>query len=160
MSKELPHIKVLMLAHLQELIEDGERYSWSAIMAHHATWVQHIEQSLAAWGDEENMKLRRVPMWHWVGPLRPSTTHSQGPSQQACQTSTNPTRRGTVFSKPTEPGDKVCINFNKGTCHRNADYPSFLHVCSYCLYTVQHLCHHTEQFCNRKALPKKGAGGV
>ena len=43
MSREPPHIKVLMLSHLQELMEDGEHYGWPVVRAYHATWL-HVEQ--------------------------------------------------------------------------------------------------------------------
>ena len=66
---------------------------------------------------------------------------------------------GAVFSKPAQPRDKACISFNKGNCPSNAHHPSLLHVCSSCLYTVQRLCHHTEQFCKWKTQPKIGVVG-
>ena len=36
MAKETPHIKTLMVSHLQELMEDREHYRWLAVMAYHA----------------------------------------------------------------------------------------------------------------------------
>ena len=34
MGKELPEIRATMPTHLQELMEDGERYTWPAVMAY------------------------------------------------------------------------------------------------------------------------------
>ena len=117
-----------------------------------------MARSLGSMGEEEKkIKLHRTLMWHRVGPFKPSATSSQGHTQQPHQSSTNRTRRGAVLSEPAQPTDKACISFNKGTCPSNTDHPFLLHMCSYCLYTVQHLCHHTEQFCRWKALPKNRA---
>ena len=40
MTREPLLIKKLMLAHLQELMEDGECYRWPAVRAYHAPWLQ------------------------------------------------------------------------------------------------------------------------
>ena len=53
MTKELSRIRTFMLSHLQEVMEDGERYGCPAIRVCDATWLQHIEQCRAAWGDVE-----------------------------------------------------------------------------------------------------------
>ena len=53
MNRESLPIKTLMLAHLQELMEDGERYGWQAVRAYHAAWLQYMEQGRVACGDEE-----------------------------------------------------------------------------------------------------------
>ena len=53
MAKESPHIRTLILTHLQELMEYGERYWWLDVRAYHATWLQHIEQVQVAWGEED-----------------------------------------------------------------------------------------------------------
>ena len=53
MAKESPCIGVLMLSHLQKLMEDVEWYGWPAVRTYHGIWLQHIEQGQAAWGDEE-----------------------------------------------------------------------------------------------------------
>ena len=46
-------------------------------------------------------------------------------------------------------------------CINDADHPSLLHVCSYCLYNVYSISAitHVEQFCRRKGIPKMGPGG-
>ena len=150
-----------MVAHLQELMEDGERYGWPAVRAYHAAWLQYMEQGRTAWGDEETkLKLRRVLVWHRVVPVRYSEGPSQGHPPQTPLRGTNPPRWWQLLSDSSKPGDKVCDGFNEGKCASNADHPLFLHVCSYCLYTVQCLCYHTEQYCRRKAQPKNGAWGV
>ena len=161
MNRESLPIKKLMVAHLQDLMEDGEMYWWLALRAYHAAWLQYMEQGRAAWGDEETkLKLQWRLVWHWVVPVRYSEAPSQGHPPQTRLPGTNPSIRGLVLNDSSKPGDKVCDGFNKGKCASNADHPSFLHVCSYCLYTVQHLCYHTEQYCCRKAQPKNGAGGI
>ena len=43
MGKESPRNRAIMLTHLQELMEDGEKYGWPAARAYHAAWLQHIE---------------------------------------------------------------------------------------------------------------------
>ena len=153
-SKESSHIKALMLSHLQELMEDGECYWWPAVKTYHAAWLQHIKQGWAAWGDmEKKMKLCWALIWHLVEPsFKTSATPSQRPSQQAPEDPTNPTRRAAILSEPFPPGDKACVNVNY--LPSNADHPSLLHVCNYCIYSVQCLYHNTEQFYRRKALSK------
>ena len=42
MALESEEIKQLMLAHLQELMEDEEVYGWSVVLLYHATWLQHL----------------------------------------------------------------------------------------------------------------------
>ena len=62
----------------------------------------------------------------------------------------------------SNPGDRACPGFNKGMCTDNTSHPRELHVCSYCLKTVQRLCRHTESTTKGKALIKKtrwGGGG-
>ena len=60
MSIESPHIKVLMLNHLQELREEGEHYGWPVVSVYHAAWLQHVEQGWEAWGDEA----AKLKLWH------------------------------------------------------------------------------------------------
>ena len=84
-TKESPHIKTLMLCHLQELMEDGECHRWPAIRAYHSGWLKHIEQGWAAWGNEEKMKLHWALVWAPSGaiqaPYHPlSWTHPTGSS--------------------------------------------------------------------------------
>ena len=79
MNRESLSIKKLILAHLQELMEDGERYGWQAVRAYHAVWLQYMEQGQTAWGDEETkLNLLRVLVWHRVVPVRYSGAPSQG----------------------------------------------------------------------------------
>ena len=65
MSREPTHIKALMLTLLQELMKDGEQYGWPAVRAYHATWLQHMEQGWAAWGDQAaKLELHCALVWH------------------------------------------------------------------------------------------------
>ena len=41
---EMEQGMVRMLNHLQEMIEDGEAYSWHAGLSYHVAWLQHLEQ--------------------------------------------------------------------------------------------------------------------
>ena len=77
MSKELPNIKTLMSTHLQELMEDGERYGWPAVRAYHAACLRHNEQGWVAWANEEKkMNLCRPLVWHQEGPFKPALCHT------------------------------------------------------------------------------------
>ena len=67
MSRETLHIKVCMLNHLQELMEDSKHYGWPVIRACNAAWLQHVEQSWAVWGDEAvKLRLWHALVWHHV----------------------------------------------------------------------------------------------
>ena len=72
-------IKLHMLAHLQELMVDGEMYRWQVILNYHAAWLQHIKQGRATWGNEPTkLKLRRPIVWHRVPcPLQTPSTSGQ-----------------------------------------------------------------------------------
>ena len=43
MAMEMEQVKVRMLSHLQEMMEDGEAYGWPAILSYDAAWLQHFE---------------------------------------------------------------------------------------------------------------------
>ena len=43
MARESEHVRARMLLHLQELMEDGEAYSWPAVCTYHVTWLQPLE---------------------------------------------------------------------------------------------------------------------
>ena len=44
MAEESDEIEQLMLAHLQELMEDREAYGWSVVLSYHVAWLHHLEQ--------------------------------------------------------------------------------------------------------------------
>ena len=44
MALESQQVKVRMLAHLQEMMEDGEAYGWPIVLSYHVAWLQHLEQ--------------------------------------------------------------------------------------------------------------------
>ena len=50
MNRESLPIKKLMLAHLQEVMEEGEMYSWPAVRAYHAALLQY--RSKGGWHEE------------------------------------------------------------------------------------------------------------
>ena len=72
MFREPPHIKALMLNHLQELIEEVEHYGWPMVRAYHATWLQHIEHGRVAWGDTA-VKLKLHLPWCGIMSWPPQT---------------------------------------------------------------------------------------
>ena len=74
MSTESPHIKVIMLTHLQELMEDWEHYGWLAVRAYHATWLHHMEQGHA------KVKLHHVLVLYRVMLSTASSHASTSPS--------------------------------------------------------------------------------
>ena len=45
MAMEMEQVKVRMLNHLQEMMEDREAYVWPAILFYHVAWLQHLEPS-------------------------------------------------------------------------------------------------------------------
>ena len=147
MALQPESIKPRMFTHLQEMMEDGEVYRWPVVLSYHAAWLQHLEQGWATWEDEATtLKLRRALVWHQLPPPQTPTTSSQPTRQQPAadkvQSKTGP------FSEPVKPGDRACTAFNKGLCVTL--HPADLHVCCYCLFTIQRLCHHMEQFCRCK----------
>ena len=44
MAIESVQIKLRMLTHLQELMDDVQDYGWPTVKSYHATWLQHLEQ--------------------------------------------------------------------------------------------------------------------
>ena len=160
-NREPLPIKKLMLAHLQELMEDGEHYGCPAVRAYHAAWLQHMEQGRAACGDEDTkLKLRRALVWHRVVPVRSSGLHRRDTCHKCASLAPTHLDGGQFSVILQNRGTRRVAVSTMANAHPNADHPSFLHVCSYCLYTVQCLCYRTEQYCCRKVLPKNGPGGV
>ena len=81
MALESPHIKDSMLSHLQELIEDGDVYGCSMVLAYLTAWLQQLELGQAMWDDEvTKLKLRHALVWHRV---MPHTKAASAPSQSA-----------------------------------------------------------------------------
>ena len=48
MNRESLPLKKLMLAHLQELMEDWQKYEWPAVRAYCTIWLQYMEQGQVA----------------------------------------------------------------------------------------------------------------
>ena len=61
------------------------------------------------------------------------------------------------FSVTAQPGHYACATYSQGLCSSNSAHPADLHVCSYCLQSVQMLCKHIELSCKCKALAKNRA---
>ena len=113
----------------------------------------------ATWDDEvTRLKLRRALVWHRVAPptkLHLSTNH---PSNQPVAASRAPRCTG-PFSDPSQLGDCACIAYNIGLCVNNCAHPRYLHVCSFCLYSVQMVYNHTELHCRHKGTATNVTGG-
>ena len=43
MATETEQVKVRMLSHVQEMMDDGEAYGLPAIPSYHVAWLQHLE---------------------------------------------------------------------------------------------------------------------
>ena len=103
------------------------------------------------------MTLQQALVWHRVGPFKPSANPSQGPTQQLIRVP--PIQPEGELSSVSLPGPgtrPVSVSTREHALQCRP--PLLLHMCSYCLYIVQRLCHHTEQFCRWKALPNTGHG--
>ena len=44
LAEESEYTNAHMLQHLQEIMEDSERYGWRSVWDYHAAWLQHLEQ--------------------------------------------------------------------------------------------------------------------
>ena len=121
-------VKERMLAHLQEMMEDGEAYNWSMARSYHVAWLQHVEQGQATWDDQATkFKLRRALIWHCILPPTKASSAPSQPSRQ--QSAANKVHWKTgPHSEPAKPGDKACAAF-KGQCVNNASHLSDLHIC-------------------------------
>ena len=136
MAEESEEIKQLMPTHLQDLMEDGEAYGWSMVLSYHATWLQHLEQGWASWGDHATkLKLSHALLWHLVAPssnapAAPSQLCKQPPAANRTQ------RKREPYGGLAKPRSKASAVFNKGQCAENTSHPAKLHVCSYCFHMV------------------------
>ena len=158
MALESEMIKQLILAHLQESIEDGEEYGWSVVLSCHAVWLQYLQQGHAMCRDHvTKLKLRHALVWHRVAPSTKAPSASSQPLRQPSAGNRSQKKIG-PYSEPAKPRSKACAAFNKGQCVDNTWHPADLHVCSYSLHNVQRLCHHTEQYCKCKTFSKNGVG--
>ena len=93
------------------------------------------------------------------GTIQNPTYPSKGSTQQPQQVYTNTSSRGASSSKSAQPGDKACINFNKGICA--TDHPSQFHICSCRLYTMHAETEppHRTILLQEVSPPKWGGGG-
>ena len=67
--------------------------------------------------------------------------------------------RNGYYSQPSKQGDRACKGFNRGACPDNTSHSIELHVCEYCLKTIQRLCRHAEMFYQSKGtVAKNGVG--
>ena len=140
-------------------MEDEEAYGCLAILSNHTAWLQHLEQSQAKIRGNE---AETTPSPRLALQVMPPAKASSASLQASRKRPVINKVQGEVdpFSEPSQQGDNICAAFNSGTCVNNASHPSELHMCSYCLYTVQQLCHHAEQYCRCKGMSKYGAWGV
>ena len=143
MVGEKESVRPFILQHLQQLMEYMEVYSWEAIRACHAIWLQQLELGRVTWANEVvKMKYRRALIWHQVmAPPQPTAA----PHRQNCQQPQQAYRKA-----EGKPGDRACVAYNKGTCSDNFSHSQDLHVCTYCLASIKCICYHFEQFCWRK----------
>ena len=119
-----------MSAHLKEIMEDGETFTWPMVRAYHAVWLQHIEQGRTTWGDETtHLKLHRALVWQKMAPS----------SQPSPTTVTTPQAHTQTPRHTAHTGDWACIAYNQGLCNINVAHPADLHMCSYCL---KNACRH------------------
>ena len=109
------------------------------------------------WNEEATkLKLCSALAWHQV--MLPAKVLSGPPQASKQQSVINKVQREVgPFSEAAQPEDKACAAFNRGTCVTNASHGSDLHVCSYCLYTIQRLCHTDAE--GIEAFKKNAAGG-
>ena len=89
------------------------------------------------------------------------TLSQSGSDQQPQQPAIKHNGKGTDMNESTKPGNKSRVGFSTGTCTKNADHPSLLHICSYCLdlYSAASVPSHGKVL-QEKKLAKNGAGGV
>ena len=129
--------KPIVLQHLQELMEDSEIYGWRTVQVYYAAWLQQIEQGHALWrNSDKKTKLRRILVWNRPVPSPKSPTNSPVLSHHTTQASVGTGKDG-YFSLSSMPGDRACQTFNQRMCKDNTSHPQDLHVCEYCLNTVQ-----------------------
>ena len=110
--------------------------------------VSATRARMAPWDDKDKtMKLRRALVWHLAMP--PTKVASVPPCHDRvgsnCRHHLGRHREGITYNQPCKTTDTACQGFSRGTCVDNTSHPKELHICSYCLHTVQHICYHTDQ---------------
>ena len=97
---------------------------------------------------------------HWVAQdIAPSPQPSATPTSNKPQAPTRAPRFIGPISVTAQPRDRACATYYyQGLCSSNSAHPADLHVCSYCLQSVQWLCKYTELYCKCKVLTTKWAG--
>ena len=108
--------KQLMLAHSQQLMEDGEAYGWSVVLLlYDAAWLQHLEQGRALWEHHAmKLKLRHPLVWHWMVLPSKALAASPQPRKQPPAAIRNHRKAG-AYSGPAKPSAEACAAFNKGS---------------------------------------------
>ena len=125
-----------MSTHLAELMADAELYRWEATRSFHSVWLQQLEQSTVTWKDTElRTAYHHTLVWHRLATWSKQASAAAG------------TRNTTPFNVLAKPGAKACQTYNKGGCALAEQHPKELHICAYCLVTLNRLCAYQEKFC-------------
>ena len=82
---------------------DAEVYGWSALRSFHTLSLQQTENGPAHWSDIEKLELWRAFVWH----------------------------AGQQMHRPKTATAMACVAFDAGSCLKQEEHPSELHICGY-----------------------------
>ena len=152
-----PALKPIMAKHLKELMADANVYWWSLVTAYHAVWPQQIENAMPS-GVTPTPSGSSGGHWCGIHPLR-----LLGPSQQWQGALRRRTPRQAAYTTiVVKPSTEACSAFQQGRLHSQEDHLMELHICTFCLSSVNRQCAHPERFCHRNqctATKTEGGGG-
>ena len=149
MNRQKLATKALMATHLTELMGDTELYGWEVVCAFHAVCCSRSSRTAHLGRSGYQMPLPLSPHVASAISCRLSLT-SIFRTTEECD------KGNCTFQCYVKPGSKACTTYN-GWCTSGAQHPKELHVCSFCLASVNRLCAHQEKFYRRRqyALAKK-----
>ncbi len=137
-----PNQLMLMIKHLQELMEDTSDFSWDRAKAFHAIVLNKFEQNKLNWQNREEIQYLRRKHAQRVEAAPPTGQATKANGGNGVKSS----RRVRA-----DPGTKACVAYNKGSCKEPGDHGDLLHICSFCLKANNVCWKHPEKSCNKRA---------
>ena len=116
--------KAVMLTHLQELMEDGESFSWEVVRSYHGVLLREIENGRVTWADDKAIQKLRGRYVHRHNILADTKT-----------------------AAPKAAEAKLCDKYQKGECEFDTDHDSVKHKCATCKKNKNKLFDHPTDHC-------------
>ena len=124
-----------MIEYARHLFQDAIETNWVTAKYAHMMVLQDIERGKLSWRNPDAVEKVRIRNTSRVIP--PRSTHNQG-----------------KITRPNYSKDKICQDFNTGTCRHQNDHVIdgiiHRHACNFCFQEVGRFCGHKVSECLRR----------